>query len=664
MEEIRVEYDKGCENPEELGNRLFLNYSQEEQAIFNGYLDAYLDILEDYPYAAMSCYIINDYISDDTLFYFNLWLISQGEDVVKNVLRNPDRLADMKAIPWGGAEFEDLLSIRPMSDHQLMKQQIEEIKRTVDELSFYMTTSLNAYKDADEVLADAYRRLPDLVELSEIMERSENEADEEDEFDGQDDKKQHFLYARFLLAKCKLVLGNKKYRKKNQVLDQAKAQFLTFGSMYIFPDMTRCVSPMTTYAEQQKKIYKQWWGVSNRSEMLEMVDDLSVGAVHTPRYIMQTFDFDHPIVESLITQINKEMEMEFLTIEDFKRCQTVLAWDLERGANLARTSVGIGYFSERETYEYLRVITKTAQESFQSWKEYIVSFISGRLFWCGYADEEGFFSELVFRLKHSFFGTYDDEEQQPLYLEFPLSSIGKSADEVLDFIKYGLPLPKNGNKEAVISNQEKLLQTHSLPNKKQIKELDFWKDRSISPIHKAFFSSFALGTIKAFQKSIWFGIGTLLVTLIYGIVLLSREGKSAIFEKHSLIPAVLCGEEKSELFTLIPIQLEPKEKICWLAYKLSFPQKDFSAFSQGELIPCVIDRNEGEDIAELIKKTEIHPLHYGYTKESVIAYAKSILNSHPVYPKQITTILNSLAEECGPQDILFLDEHFQQVFNE
>lgn len=656
MEEIRINYDDENDDPIAFGQRLFTDYSDVERAIFNGYLDAYLEKLEDYPYAAMSCYIINGYISDATFFYFNLWLISQGEEVVKNVLRNPDRLADLKDIPWGSAEFEDLLSIQPVSDHPLMIQQNEEIERTVDELSFYMTTSLDAYKDTDEVLADSFRRLPDLVKLSGIT--IVTQTDEEDEQIILNRRKEHFVFLKNAYSLIKMLSMSRKYKKKNTVLDREKAQYLAFGGIYLPVDIIRCLAPLTSNKKDVIQGLIEWWGVYERPDIIEMIDTLAVGKHHTLSYKMKDFDVHHPAVEKVITQINKELEVDLLSFKDFERCQTVLAWDLERGANLARTGVSINYLSEKEAYEYLQTIAETAQGTFKNWQEYLVSFIAGRMIWGRYEDD-GFFSSFAYSIRKYFFDPDGKEEQQPIYLEFPLATIGKNKEKELEFADYGLPLPEKTSPELLISNKEKLLQTHSIPNKDQIKELDFWKDRGISPIHKAFFSSFIFGTVRAFQKSVWFGLGALLVTLIYGMFLLSRDGKPTIFKEHSLVPAILCGKEQSELFTLMPVKLRSEEHIFWLARRVAFPKKDFSRYSSGELIPCVLDQNDGEELEQVLKKTEIHPLHYGYTKESVIDYAKSVLSSHPVYPKEITSFLNRLVENCPSTDVVYLDQNFQ-----
>ena len=66
--------------------------------------------------------------------------------------------------------------------------------------------------------------------------------------------------------------------------------------------------------------------------------------------------------------------------------QTVIAWDLVRIANLGRWALHVGYLSEEEMWQVMRVAADTAREHFSSWEEYGRSFAMGRGVWHG--DEE------------------------------------------------------------------------------------------------------------------------------------------------------------------------------------------------------------------------------------------------------------------------------------
>jgi hypothetical protein len=54
--------------------------------------------------------IIQGWVSDDPYLYFRCWLISQGEQVYFEALRNPDSLAELDATQ-GDTDFEPLLYV-------------------------------------------------------------------------------------------------------------------------------------------------------------------------------------------------------------------------------------------------------------------------------------------------------------------------------------------------------------------------------------------------------------------------------------------------------------------------------------------------------------------------------------------------------------------------
>lgn len=70
-----------------------------------------------------AAYIMNGGCSDDGFDYFRGWLISQGQDMYLNALRNPDSLAKIDSSK-DEFEFEDMLSIA--SEAYFVKLKIED----------------------------------------------------------------------------------------------------------------------------------------------------------------------------------------------------------------------------------------------------------------------------------------------------------------------------------------------------------------------------------------------------------------------------------------------------------------------------------------------------------------------------------------------------------
>jgi hypothetical protein len=76
--------------------------------------------------------IIEGSVSDDTYLYFRCWLISKGEEVFKNTLKNPDSLVDIIS-KNSYTQFEDLLYVttRAYLQKNNKKQEDESFPRII-----------------------------------------------------------------------------------------------------------------------------------------------------------------------------------------------------------------------------------------------------------------------------------------------------------------------------------------------------------------------------------------------------------------------------------------------------------------------------------------------------------------------------------------------------
>ena len=127
--------------------------SLESRQRFAQYTGFYLGAAEECVWLDMACKAINDYVSDDTSLYFNLWVISRGKKVFLNALLNPDSLADLKYIPYGEAEFEQFMSLGEYSKEDLIKEEIEVLQKEIqykngDKMGYY-TSFDGAMRDYD-----------------------------------------------------------------------------------------------------------------------------------------------------------------------------------------------------------------------------------------------------------------------------------------------------------------------------------------------------------------------------------------------------------------------------------------------------------------------------------------------------------------------------------
>lgn len=165
---IEQSYSK---DTDEMLSNLLQNLSElssEETQKFRGYLNSYMEHVNDCIWVDMACKIINGYVSDDTGLYFALWLIAQGKNALYKALLNPDSLSEeLTYIPFGNAEFEMLMSIGmdESTDYEtinlIMKKCNEEIEPS---LLYKGGNKYGDYDDFDEAMEDIPNILPNLIE--------------------------------------------------------------------------------------------------------------------------------------------------------------------------------------------------------------------------------------------------------------------------------------------------------------------------------------------------------------------------------------------------------------------------------------------------------------------------------------------------------------------
>ncbi|WP_213816615.1 DUF1266 domain-containing protein [Glaciihabitans sp. dw_435] len=67
-----------------------------------------------------------------------------------------------------------------------------------------------------------------------------------------------------------------------------------------------------------------------------------------------------------------------ITRDQLGSSTSILAWDLERAAFVARLAFNAGYLSEAEAWEVLARVQAVARANYSEWLAYLISFISGR----------------------------------------------------------------------------------------------------------------------------------------------------------------------------------------------------------------------------------------------------------------------------------------------
>ncbi len=149
------------------------NLSEADVLLFNSYIAAYMQLVNEAVWLDMACKVINGYVSDDTGLYFTLWVISRGETVLLNALLNPDSLAKLPEIPWGRADFEMLMSIGMDYSEEVDFEELERLRQSAVEeiaptIKFKDGEQFGSYEAFEDAMEDIPNVLPKLVKRAEL----------------------------------------------------------------------------------------------------------------------------------------------------------------------------------------------------------------------------------------------------------------------------------------------------------------------------------------------------------------------------------------------------------------------------------------------------------------------------------------------------------------
>ena len=160
-------------------NKMLSNLQKEMQSlskadvlIFNSYIAAYMQSVNETIWLDMACKVINGYVSDDSGLYFTLWVVSRGETVLLNALHNPDSLTELPEIPWGNADFEALMSVGMDYSEELDFEEIEKLCQSAAEeiaptIQFKDGEQFGNYEQFEDAMKDIPNVLPKLIERAE-----------------------------------------------------------------------------------------------------------------------------------------------------------------------------------------------------------------------------------------------------------------------------------------------------------------------------------------------------------------------------------------------------------------------------------------------------------------------------------------------------------------
>lgn len=196
------------------------------------------------------------------------------------------------------------------------------------------------------------------------------------------------IFAVLLVLAFLILLSNfrrKKHLEGNPVPPEME-KYLTVGAIYsmVYADNARTLKSPLTKSELLRML-KRDWKIETAQEAAASIERGIAGQNDTAAFdhdlaALKESPYFQPYAESLAAFISSS---ETFRAENFYQTQTTLAWDLERAATLTRYAFTAGFIAEDAAWRYLKTIICRAQQSFQTWEDYVVSFLLGRELWVG-----------------------------------------------------------------------------------------------------------------------------------------------------------------------------------------------------------------------------------------------------------------------------------------
>lgn len=173
---------------------------------------------------------------------------------------------------------------------------------------------------------------------------------------------------------------------------EGTSKYLAMGSFFtVMRDEPLETLEMMGDVEDYVEEMDDSWGVDDRESLIKMIESLLAGRAfksYNDTYLAikagKTDDVDEDDVESYQETVESLGEVLDISLKDINKCSSILGWDLERAAYLARTGAHAEYITKEEAWDYLKRAAAQAKDTFGDWTEYAVSIVMGRAVHMGY----------------------------------------------------------------------------------------------------------------------------------------------------------------------------------------------------------------------------------------------------------------------------------------
>lgn len=118
---------------------------------------------------------------------------------------------------------------------------------------------------------------------------------------------------------------------------------------------------------------KNWWWIENEFSAKSTISTLL--NLEKSKEFDKFLFYENSDLQKIKKQIAKDLKKDISEIDTIK---STYAWDLTRAANLTKWCFWCSYLKEDEMWNYLEKISRIAEEKWENWDEYIISFLLGR----------------------------------------------------------------------------------------------------------------------------------------------------------------------------------------------------------------------------------------------------------------------------------------------
>jgi hypothetical protein len=196
-------------------------------------------------------------------------------------------------------------------------------------------------------------------------------------------------------------------------------KYLPIGAMLIatHDEPWQCFALMND-AEHWKHVLKEGWDIKKADAGREMLASLLVGR-HEKRFgdeyrkfkAGQPYKLDEDSVEGYEEALESIAEDIPLLFPFAQKCNTLLAWDLERAGYLARIYRALGWIDDAELWDWLKKTADAIKAVFPVWEEYFASILVGRA--------------VAFRFDYHVTATAQEvfSEGQEIFKKYPIKSL-------------------------------------------------------------------------------------------------------------------------------------------------------------------------------------------------------------------------------------------------